>query len=105
MNISNINRLNNEYRALRNQAEAVYVENGMVHSNEEGLCYQKAANIAGQLASMNIGAESNHWVEEQQKCQQLENHHSREQQARIGTHQVPAHLFNFAAAHIAPPFV
>ena len=70
MNISNINRLNNEYRALRNQAEAVYVENGMVHSNEEGLCYQKAANIAGQLASMNIGAESNHWVEEQQKCQQ-----------------------------------
>ena len=70
MNISNINRLNNEYRALRNQAEAVYMENGMVHSNEEGLCYQKAANIAGQLASMNIGAESNHWVEEQQKCQQ-----------------------------------
>ncbi len=69
MNISNINRLNNEYRALMNQAEAIYVENDGLHSNEEGLCYQKAANIAGQLASMNIGAESNYWVEEQQKCQ------------------------------------
>lgn len=69
MNISSVNKLNNQYRALVNQAEMVRIQNGDLPSNEEGLCYQNAAEICGQLASMTIGSESEHWVKEQQSCQ------------------------------------
>ncbi len=69
MNISNLNRLNNEFRALMNEAEAVYLRNDGKHTGEEGLCYQKAAEICTKLAGMTIGAESLHWIEQQQQCQ------------------------------------
>ena len=70
MNVMSINRLNNEYQALMNQAAAYHEMNGGRASNDEGLCYQQAANICAQLASMSIGSEARHWVGEQQKCQQ-----------------------------------
>ncbi len=57
MNQGMVNRLNNEYRALTAQALAVRAAHNGVSSREEGLCYQKAAEICSQLATMNIGAE------------------------------------------------
>ncbi len=70
MNVLSINRLNNEYRASINKAEALHEFNNGEYTNDEGLCYQNAANIAGRLATMTIGAESEHWVNAQQYCQQ-----------------------------------
>jgi SpoVK/Ycf46/Vps4 family AAA+-type ATPase len=70
MNVLSINRLNNEYRASINKAEALHEFNNGEYSNEEGLCYQNAANIAGRLATMTIGTESEHWINAQQFCQQ-----------------------------------
>lgn len=69
MNQGMVNRLNNEYRALTAQALAVRAAHNGVSSREEGLCYQKAAEICGQLATMNIGAEAEHWISQQEKCQ------------------------------------
>lgn len=69
MNISLVNKLNNQYRALINQAEMIRIQNGEQPSKEEGLCYQNAAEISGQLATLTIGSESNHWMKEQQNCQ------------------------------------
>lgn len=70
MNVLSINRLNNEYRASINKAEAIHELNNGEYTNDEGLCYQNAANIAGRLASMTIGSEAEHWVSAQQFCQQ-----------------------------------
>lgn len=67
MNIEKINQLNNEYRALIREAAEIREENGMP-SREEGLCYQNAASKAGHLATMSIGAETQHWVDEQAMC-------------------------------------
>lgn len=67
MNIEKVNRLNNEYRALIREAGEIREELG-VPSREEGLCYQNAASKAGQLATMSIGAETQHWVDEQAMC-------------------------------------
>lgn len=69
MNISLVNKLNNQYRALVNQAEMIRIQNGEQPSKEEGLCYQNAAEISGQLATLTIGSESDHWMKEQQNCQ------------------------------------
>lgn len=70
MNQNTVNRLNNEYRALTGQALAVRASHGGISSREEGLCYQKAAEICGMLATMNIGAEASHWMNQQEKCQE-----------------------------------
>lgn len=67
MDIEKINRLNNEYRALIREAADLREEKG-VPSREEGLCYQNASAKAGQLATMSIGAESQHWIGEQAMC-------------------------------------
>ena len=55
MNIQNINRLNNEYRAYIYEAESHRITRAGVASREEGLSYQRAAQICGQLASMTTG--------------------------------------------------
>ena len=49
MNIQNINRLNNEYRAYIYEAESHRITRAGVASREEGLSYQRAAQICGQL--------------------------------------------------------
>ena len=67
MDIEKINRLNNEYRALVREARAIREEKGDP-SREEGLCYQNASERAGQLASMTVGAEMQHWISEQDMC-------------------------------------
>ena len=48
MNIQNINRLNNEYRAYIYEAESHRITRAGVASREEGLSYQRAAQICGQ---------------------------------------------------------
>ena len=45
MNIQNINRLNNEYRAYIYEAESHRITRAGVASREEGLSYQRAAQI------------------------------------------------------------
>lgn len=71
MDIEKVYRLNNEYRALIAEAKSIRTAQGDVSSREEGLCYQYASQIAGQLASMNIGTESEHWISRQQKCNDM----------------------------------
>lgn len=67
--ILTINRLNNEFRSLLNRAEAIHAAKGG-YSNDEGLCYQRAAETCSKLATVSIGAEAEHWISQQQKCQQ-----------------------------------
>ena len=67
MNIQNINRLNNEYRAY--EAESHRITRAGVASREEGLSYQRAAQICGQLASMTTGSEAQYWVDNQSRCE------------------------------------
>ncbi len=69
MDIEKINRLNNEYRSLIREAKEIRKETG-TPSREEGLCYQNASAKAGQLATMSIGAETQHWLSEQTMCNQ-----------------------------------
>ena len=67
MDMEKVNRLNNEYRSLIREARALREER-TVPTREEGLCYQNASERAGQLASMSIGAEMQHWIREQDMC-------------------------------------
>ncbi len=69
MNIQNINRLNNEYRAYIYEAESHRITRAGVASREEGLSYQRAAQICGQLASMTTGSEAQYWVDNQSRCE------------------------------------
>lgn len=69
MNIQNINRLNNEYRAYIYEAESHRITRAGVASREEGLSYQRAAQICGQLASMTTGSEAQYWVDNQARCE------------------------------------
>lgn len=67
MDIEKVNRLNNEYRALLREAEEIRAREGEP-TRKEGLCYQHASLRAGQLATLSIGAELQHWVGEQAMC-------------------------------------
>lgn len=69
MDIAKINRLNNEYNALIREAVEIRVDNNDVPSVQEGLRYQKAAQICSELARMTIGSEELHWVQEKNKCE------------------------------------
>lgn len=69
MNIQNINRLNNEYRAYLYEADAHRVAHAGLASREEGLSYQRAAQICGQLASLTTGSEAQYWMDNQARCQ------------------------------------
>ena len=64
-----INRLNNEYNALISEAVEIRLDNNDVASVQEGLRYQKAAQICGELARMTIGSEELHWVQMKNKCE------------------------------------
>lgn len=68
MNIRTINRLNNEYRAYVYEAETIRNMKKEA-SREEGLNYQRAAQICGQLATLTTGAEAQHWIRCQTMCQ------------------------------------
>ncbi len=61
-------RLGNEYRALINKARAMKRAHNGEASADEAVCYQKAAEICGQCATLNIGAEAQHWIELQGQC-------------------------------------
>lgn len=69
MNIQNIHRLNNEYRAHIYEAESYRMAQAGVASREEGLSYQRAAQICGQLASMTTGSEAQYWMKNQAACE------------------------------------
>lgn len=69
MNIQNINRLNNEYRAYIYEAESYRTAQAGVASREEGLSYQRAAQICGQLASLTTGSEAQYWMKNQAACE------------------------------------
>ncbi|MCC8063911.1 MAG: ATP-binding protein [Clostridiales bacterium] len=69
MNIRTINRLNNEYRAYVYEAETIRSMKKEA-SREEGLNYQRAAQICGQLATMTTGAEAQRWMRCQTMCQE-----------------------------------
>lgn len=69
MNIQNINRLNNEYRAYIYEAESYRTAQAGVASREEGLSYQRAAQICGQLASLTTGTEAQYWMKNQAACE------------------------------------
>lgn len=69
MDISKINRLNNEYRALRSKAIEIHSENNNLPSVQEGLCYQKAAQICSELARLTLDSEELHWVQAKQECE------------------------------------
>ena len=69
MNIQNIHRLNNEYRAHIYEAESCRIAQAGVASREEGLSYQRAAQICGQLASMTSGSEAQYWMKNQAACE------------------------------------
>ncbi len=61
-------RLDNEYRGLIIQIRTIRRRNNDMPSAEEGRCYQKAAEICGQIATISVGAEAEHWKAEQSKC-------------------------------------
>lgn len=69
MNIQNINRLNNEYRAYIYEAESYRTAQAGVASREEGLSYQRAAQICSQLASLTTGSEAQYWMKNQAACE------------------------------------
>ncbi len=67
--IREINRLDNEYHSLRNQAMAANMANGGAVSREEGKLYQKAAEVCARAASMSVGAAQDRWIERQIDCE------------------------------------
>ena len=67
--VREINRLDNEYHSLMNQAVAVNIANGGNPSREEGKLYQKAAEICAKAASMSIHSAQERWVERQIDCE------------------------------------
>ena len=69
MNIQNIHRLNNEYRAYIYEAESYRMAQADVASREEGLSYQRAAQICSQLASLTTGSEAQYWMKNQAACE------------------------------------
>lgn len=69
MNIQNVNRLNNEYRAYIYEAESCRIAQAGVASREEGLSYQRAAQICSQLASLTTGSEAQYWMKNQAACE------------------------------------
>ena len=69
MNIQNVNRLNNEYRAYIYEAESYRMAQAGVASREEGLSYQRAAQICSQLASLTTGSEAQYWMKNQAACE------------------------------------
>ena len=69
MNIQNVNRLNNEYRAYIYEAESYRMAQADVASREEGLSYQRAAQICSQLASLTTGSEAQYWMKNQAACE------------------------------------
>lgn len=69
MNIQNVNRLNNEYRAYIYEAESYRTAQAGVASREEGLSYQRAAQICSQLASLTTGTEAQYWMKNQAACE------------------------------------
>ena len=69
MNIQNVNRLNNAYRAYIYEAESYRMAQAGVASREEGLSYQRAAQICSQLASLTTGSEAQYWKKKQAACE------------------------------------
>ena len=69
MNIQNVNRLDNEYRAYIYEAESYRRAQAGVASREEGLSYQRAAQICSQLASLTTGSEAQYWMKKQAACE------------------------------------
>lgn len=67
--IREINRLDNEYHSLRNQALAANMANAGNASREEGKLYQRAAEICAKAASMSVGAAQDRWIERQIECE------------------------------------
>ena len=67
--IREINRLDNEYHSLRNQAMAANMANGGAVSREEGKLYQKAAEVCARAASMSVSAAQDKWIERQIDCE------------------------------------
>ena len=67
--IREINRLDNEYHSLQNQALAVNMANAGNVSREEGKLYQKAAEICAKAAAMSVGAAQDRWIERQVECE------------------------------------
>lgn len=67
--VREINRLDNEYHSLMNQAIAVNIANGGSPSREEGKLYQKAAEICAKAASMSIQSAQERWIERQIDCE------------------------------------
>ncbi len=61
-------RLDNEYRGLMIQIRSIHRRNNDEPSREEGKAYQRAAEICAAIANMSVGAEAEHWKEEQAKC-------------------------------------
>ena len=69
MDVSKINRLNNEYSALISDAINIRYGNNDMPSRLEGLRYQQAAQICSELARLTIGSEERHWVICKENCE------------------------------------
>lgn len=80
MDIAKIYRLSNEYNALVSEAKEIRFDNNDLPSVQEGLRYQKAAQICSELARLTIGSEELHWAETKNKCE----HHMRTIAAALG---------------------
>lgn len=61
-------RLDNEYRGLLIQIRFIRRTHDDLPSAEEARVYQRAAEICADIANMNVGAEAEHWKNEQNKC-------------------------------------
>lgn len=66
----NMNRLNNEYHSLMDQAASVSLSNGGAPTRTEAKLYQRAAEICAQGAANSTQELQTQWMERQRECEQ-----------------------------------
>jgi len=66
--IRKLKLLQNEYYAKISDAKEILEKNKNVPTREEGLCWQRAAEICSEIINLTTGGTADRWTDKQEKC-------------------------------------